>query len=115
MLSVIVPLLLIGIVVEDQAPMRAAAQDSASRQAMLWHGDWLEVRGERAGFLQVYDHRRERPGYVRPYQIRSYPMDETSVPTLKAVLEFLRDQPGSESLGIGYAALYLRAAPAGAV
>ena len=75
-------------------------------------GDWLEVRGERAGYLQVYDHRHERPGYVRPSQVRTYPLEEAGAPALHAVIDFLRDTPGAESLGIGYAALYLRAAPA---
>jgi hypothetical protein len=104
-----------AVVVEDRAPMRAAPHDVAPRQAVLWRGDWLEVRGERAGFLQVYDHRHERPGYVRAAQVRSYPLDERSAPALHALVDWLRDAAGSESLGIGCAALYLRAAPAGQV
>lgn len=108
-------LLLCAIVVEDQTALRAAPQESTPRQAVLWRGDWLEVRGERAGYLQVYDHRHERPGYVRPAQVRTYKVEEASAPALHAVLDFVRDTPGAESLGIGYAALYLRAAPAAAV
>lgn len=108
-------LLLCAIVVEDQTALRAAPQENTPRQAVLWRGDWLEVRGERAGYLQVYDHRHERPGYVRPYQVRTYPLEEGRAPALHAVLDFVRDTPGAESLGIGYAALYLRAAPAAAV
>jgi hypothetical protein len=108
-------LVVIAIVVQDQAPLRAAPQDSAPRQATLWQGEWLEVRGEKQGFVQVYDHRRERPGYVREQQLRVYRLDETSVPRLQAVVEFLRDSPGSEALGIGYAAALLRAAPASQV
>src|ERR1700722_15998415 len=87
---------------QDQTPLRAAAHDAATRQAALTAGDWLEVRGERQGYLQVYDHRRERPGYVRPSAVRSYPVDETSALRLGAVVEYLRDAPGEESLGIGY-------------
>ncbi len=108
-------LVAIALVVQDQAPLRAASQDSAPRQATLWQGEWLEVRGERQGFIQVYDHRRERPGYVREHQVRVYPLDETSVPRLQAVVEFLKDTPGSEALGIGYAATLLRVAPASQV
>jgi hypothetical protein len=100
-----------AIVITDGSSLRAAPRDTAPRQTTLWQGDWLEVRGEKQGFLQVYDHRRERPGYVRAWQVRSYPLDETSAPKLKAVIEFVRDTPGAEALGIGYAALYLRAAP----
>lgn len=108
-------LVVIALVVQDQAPLRAAPQDSAPRQATLWQGEWLEVRGERQGFIQVYDHRRERPGYVRAHQVRVYRLDETSVSRLQAVVEFLEDSSGSEALGIGYAAALLRAAPASQV
>jgi hypothetical protein len=105
----------VAIVTEDQTALRAAPHDSAPRQTALWRGDWLEVRGARTGFLQVYDHRRERPGYVRPAQVRTYALDEQSAPELRAVIGFLRDTPGAEALGIGYVALYLKAAPAGTV
>ncbi len=108
-------ILTVALVVQDQTPLRATAQDAATRQAVLWQGEWLEVRGERQGFLQVYDHRRERPGYVRENQVRVYPLDETSVPQLQAVVEFLKDTPGAEALGIGYTAALLRAAPPSAV
>jgi len=108
-------LVVIALVVQDQAPLRAAPQDSAPRQATLWQGECLEVRGERQGFLQVYDHRRERPGYVREHQVRILRLEEASVPRFQAVVEFLRDTSGSEALGIGYAAALLRAAPASQV
>ncbi|HYI03140.1 hypothetical protein [Hyalangium sp.] len=103
-------ILTLALVVQDQTPLRAAPQDAATRQATLWQGEWLEVRGERQGFLQVYDHRRERPGYVRQQQVRVYTLDEASVPRLQAVVEFLRDTSGAEALGIGYTAALLRAA-----
>jgi hypothetical protein len=70
-------------VVQDQTPLRAAPQEAATRQATLWQGEWLEVRGERQGFLQVYDHRQERPGYVRQQQVRVYTLDYVlTAPTL---------------------------------
>ena len=106
--------LLVAIVAEDPAVLRNAPRDDAPAQAALWRGDWLEVRGETAGFLKVYDHRHERPGYIRPQVVRLHRLDEASAPDLAAVVRFLRDAGGSESLGIGYAALFLRAAPAGA-
>jgi hypothetical protein len=106
--------LLVAIVAEDPAVLRNAPRDDAPAQAQLWRGDWLEVRGETAGFLKVYDHRHERPGYIRPSIVRLHRLDEASAPELAAVVRFLRDAGGAESLGIGYAALFLRAAPAGA-
>lgn len=107
--------LLVALVVQDQSPLRAAAHDNAPRPTNLTAGDWLEVRGERLGYLEVYDRRRERPGYVRPTAVRTYAVEEANAPKLGALVEYFRDAPGSESLGIGYVALYLRAAPAAAV
>jgi hypothetical protein len=106
---------LVALVVQDQTQLRATAHDNALRQTTLVPGDWLEVRGEQQGYLQVYDHRRERPGYVRPSAVRSYAIDEATAPKLGTLVEYLRDAPGEESLGIGYVALYLRAAPAKSV
>src|SRR5436305_11611867 len=102
----------VALVVQDQTALRASAHESAPRQATLAPGDWLEVRGEHQGYLQVYDHRRERPGYVRPGAVRSYVVDEAAAPKLGAIVEYLKDASGHESLGIGYVALYLRTAPA---
>ena len=104
-----------AIVVQDQIPLRAAARDSAQQQAVLWQGDALEVRGQRMDYLQVYDHRRERAGYVRASQVRQLPLQADDAGDLLAVVHFLRDTPGAEALGIGYAAAYLKAAPAAAI
>jgi hypothetical protein len=104
----------VALVADDPATLRNAPRGDAPAQATLWRGDWLEVRGERAGYLQVYDHRHERPGYIRPTQVRSYRVEAASAPELAAIVRFLRDAAGSESLGIGYAALALKVAPAGA-
>jgi hypothetical protein len=102
-----------ALVVGDAVAMRAAPEPGAPRQAVLWRGDWLEVRGHRRDFVQVYDHRRERPGFVHESLLRSYPVRAASAERLRAVVDFLRDRPGSESLGIGYLALYMKvAAPA---
>jgi len=107
--------LVAAIVTQDATPLRAAAKQSAAQETLLYGGDWLELRGERQGWLQVYDHRHERAGYVRPSQVRAFPVDESSAREVAAVIDFIRDQPGSESLGIGLVALYLRAAPSAAV
>ena len=110
------PLVLVAaIVTQDATPLRAAAKQTAAQQTMLYAGDWVELRGERQGWLQVYDHRHERPGYVRPSQVRAFPVDEKAAVELAAVIDFIRDQPGAESLGIGLVALFMRAAPASAV
>ncbi len=106
-------IVLIALVADDPAVLRNAPRDDAPAQATLWRGDWLEVRGETAGFLRVYDHRRERPGYVRPASVRVHRLEAASTAELAAIVRFLRDGVGNESLGIGYAAAALRAAPAG--
>jgi hypothetical protein len=104
-----------AIVVQDQAALRAAPKDSAQQQAVLWQGDALEVRGRRLDFVQVYDHRRERAGFVRAAQVRMLSTKPEDAPELLAVVRFLRDSSGAEALGIGYAAAYLKAAPAAAI
>jgi len=106
---------LTAIVVQDATPLRAAARDSAQQQAVLWQGDALEVRGRRLDYLQVYDHRRERAGFVRAAQVRILSLLPQDAPELLAVVRFLRDTFGAEALGIGYVAAYLKAAPAGAI
>ena len=105
----------LAIVAQDATPLRAAPSASAANHAQLWQGELLEVRGSRLDHLQVYDHRRERAGYVRASQVRVLPASEAEAPQLLAVLRFLRDTPGAESLGIAYAAGYLKAAPAGQI
>ncbi|MET3135451.1 hypothetical protein AAKU55_005761 [Oxalobacteraceae bacterium GrIS 1.11] len=105
----------LAIVTQDQAPLRAAAKDSAQQQAVLWQGDSLEIRGEKMDYLQVYDHRRERAGYIRASQVRVVSLKPVDAPELLSVLRFLRDTPGAEALGISYAAAFLKAAPAEAI
>jgi hypothetical protein len=102
----------IAIVLQDQVSLRAAPRASAQLQAQLWAGEALEVRGEKLDYVQVWDHKRERGGFVHAsflYRGKVGPDDAQSLLTL---LRFLRDSPGSESLGIGLAAAYLEAADA---
>jgi len=101
----------LAIVVQDQAALRAAPRAGATELTRLWQGDVLEVRGDHAGYLKVYDYRRERGGYLRDDAARPFEVSATAAPELLAVLRFLRETPGSEALGISYGAAYLKAAP----
>ncbi|MES2106514.1 MAG: hypothetical protein V4634_21020 [Pseudomonadota bacterium] len=106
---------LLAIVTQDQAQLRAAPRDSAQQQVVLWQGDSLEIRDEKMDYLQVYDHRRERAGYIKASQVRLVSLKPDDAPELMAVVRFLRDTPGAEALGISYAAAFLKAAPAEAI
>ena len=101
----------LAIVVQDHAALRAAPRSSSVALARLWQGDVLEIRGEHAGYLKVYDYRRERGGYLQGDTARRVELSETAAPELLAVLRFLRESPGSEALGISYGAAYLKAVP----
>ncbi|MFN7856036.1 MAG: hypothetical protein ACK5OA_05570, partial [Acidovorax sp.] len=101
-----------AIVVQDQASLRATPRDGAQQHASLWQGEVLEVRGERLDYLQVWDHKRERGGFIRASDVRRMALTEAQGPALLAVMRFVQDTPGSEALGIGLAAAYLQAAPA---
>jgi hypothetical protein len=102
----------LAIITHDQTPLRAAARSSAQQQAVLWQGEVVEVRGERLDYLQVYDHKRERGGFVHVSQVRRTGLAAAEAPELLAVIRFIRDTPGAEALGIGLTAAYLKAAPA---
>jgi hypothetical protein len=99
-----------AIVVRDQAALRAAPRDSARAQAALWQGEIVEVRAERLDYLQVYDYRRERGGFVRASQVRRLVAGDAF--ELLALLRFLREAPGSEALGIGLAMAFVQASTA---
>jgi hypothetical protein len=101
-----------AIIVQDQASLRAAPRDSAPAHTLLYQGEAVEVRGERLDYLQVYDHKRERAGFVRASQARRFLLTAEEAPALLALLRFLDGTPGAEALGIGLAAAYLEAAPA---
>nr|HPL80411.1 hypothetical protein [Burkholderiaceae bacterium] len=70
---------------------------------------------EKGDYLQVYDHRHERAGYIRATQVRRQSLKPEAAPELLSVVRFLRDTPGAESLGISYVAAFLSAAPAEAI
>jgi hypothetical protein len=105
----------LAIVIQDHAALRAAPRSGATELTRLWQGDVLEIRGEHAGYLKVYDYSRERGGYLRGDAAQPIELSETAAPELLAVLRFLRGSPGSEALGISYGAAYLKAAPSQAI
>jgi hypothetical protein len=101
----------LAVVVQDRAELLAAPRASAPQLLALWQGELLEVRGDHAGYLKVYDYPRERGGYLRSEAVRPIGLGEADAPGLLAVVRFLRDSPGSEALGISYGAAYLKAVP----
>jgi hypothetical protein len=101
----------LAIVVQDHTWLHAAPRASSTGLVALWQGDVLEIRGENAGYLRVYDYRRERGGYLRSDMVRRVGVTEADAPELLGVLRFLRESPGSEALGISYGAAYLKAVP----
>jgi hypothetical protein len=101
-----------AIVLQDRTVLRATPRDSGQEQAVLWQGETVEVRDERLDYLQIYDHRRERSGFVRASQVRRVELTPDAAPELLSVVRFLRDAAGGEALGIAFAAAYIEAAPA---
>jgi hypothetical protein len=105
----------LAIVVQDRAALRAAPRAAATELTTLGPGDVVEIRGEREGYLKVYNYRRERGGYLPAAAVRPIGVQEADAPELLAVMRFLRDTPGAEALGISYGAAYLRAVPSRAL
>ena len=104
-----------ALVMQDAVPLRSGARSVGTPLALLSQGQLLEVRGERMDYLQVYDPARERGGYVRASTVRALALTADEAPELLALVRFLKDRSGSESLGLGLSAAYLKAAPAGAI
>lgn len=104
----------VAIITHDRAAMRSAARPSATLNATLLQGEAVEVRGEKLDYLQVYDYRRERGGFIKASQVRRLSLKPEDAPELLAVVRFLRDTPNMEPLGIALATLYLQTAPAAA-
>ena len=100
-----------AIVTTDQAALRATPRDSGQQQAVLRQGEMVEIRGERMDYLQVYDHQRERAGFIRASQVRRTGLSPGEAPELLTVLGFVKDTPGQEALGMGLVAAWLKAAP----
>ncbi len=104
-----------ALVTQDGVPLRSGPRSAGAPLAVLSPGTLLELRGERMDYLQVYDPGRERGGFVRANAVRALTLAPAEAPELLALVRFLRDRPGAESLGLGLAAAYLKAAPAGTI
>jgi hypothetical protein len=102
----------LAIVIRDRTALRVAPRSTAPANALLWPGETLEVRGERLDYLQVYDYRRERGGFVLASEVQRIALRPEEAPELLAIVRFLRRVPGAEALGIGFAAAYIEATPA---
>lgn len=102
----------VAIVTRDRIPLRSEARSNARIHATLVQGEAVEVRGERLEYLQVWDYRRERGGFVRASQVRRLALTPEEAPELLAVVRFLRSSAGAEALGVALATLYLQVAPA---
>ncbi|MEJ0035944.1 MAG: hypothetical protein WDO68_07660 [Gammaproteobacteria bacterium] len=101
----------LAIVAQDQSSLRSEPRSGATELTALSQGDLVEIRGEQAEYLKVYNYRQERGGYLRREAARPLGLTENDAPELLSVLRFLRDGRGSEALGISYGAAYLKAAP----
>jgi hypothetical protein len=101
----------LAIVVQDHTSLRAAPQAAATELSVLWQGDVVELRAERADYARVYDYRHERSGFVRSDRVRLVGSSASDAPALLTIVRFLRETHGSEALGISYGAAYLKAAP----
>ncbi len=99
-----------ALIAQDHVALRNAARDSAVQQAQLWQGELVELRGERLEYVQVWDTRRERGGFVRMSQVRRVSFTPDQADALLAVLRFVKDAPASEGLTFGYGAAWLKAA-----
>lgn len=113
--TAMVPATSVGLVTRDKVALRAAPREGAASQTLLWRGEALEIRGAKGDFLQVWDHHRERGGYVRATQLMRVAGDAAEAPQLLALLGFVGEQPGAEPLGLALAAASVQALPAAAL
>lgn len=103
----------VGLVMVDQAALRAAPRETAPLHVPLWRGEAVQLRGSSSGdWVQVWDVQRERGGFVRAAQLMPLPDGVDAVPDLAAQLRLLRRMPGAEALGIGVSAALIERAPA---
>lgn len=101
-----------ALVLQDGSALRAAPKDAAPLLTPLTRGEALEVRGTQGDWLQVWDHRRERGGFVRAERLLPLTDGASALPELSAQLRLVRRQPGAEALGLGLAAAVIERAPA---
>jgi hypothetical protein len=109
------PAATVALVTRDAVTLRAAPHESAAAQTALWRGEALEIRAQRGDHVQVWDHFRERGGYVLRSQLLRVDTGEKALPGLLTLLHFVSDQPGSETLGLALAAAAIQAMPPAAI
>lgn len=97
------------LVLQEGAALRIAPKDGSPEQARLTRGEALELRGERLDWLQVWDYRRERGGFVRRSQLLQLPSDRQA---LRAQLQLALPQEGQEGLALALGSAFVQAAPA---
>lgn len=102
----------LALVMQPNVSLKSAPKDSARELAVLWQGEWVEVRDARMDYLEVYDHKRERVGFVKVTHLRQSKFHESETKEFLTLVRYLRDNNGSNSLGISLASAYLRAASA---
>ena len=105
----------VALVAHDAVTLRAAPRESAAAQTVLWRGEALEIRAERGDYVQVWNHHLERGGYVQRGQLLRVATGEKAAPELAALLRFVSEQPGSETLGFALAAAAIQALPTAAI
>lgn len=96
-----------ALVIPEQLGLRAAPRDGAPVLTPLIRGEALEVRGQQGDWLQVWDHGRERGGYVRSGALLALERDPAA---LLVQLRLARQQIGAEGLGLGLAAALIERA-----
>lgn len=100
----------VGLVMQPNVSLKSAPKDSARELAVLWQGEWVEVRDKRMDYLEVYDHKRERVGFVKVTHLRQSKFHQSETKEFLTLVRYLRDNRGSNSLGISLASAYLKAA-----
>lgn len=100
----------VGLIMQANTSLKSAPKDSARTLAVLWQGEWVEVRDERMDYLEVYDHKRERAGFVKVTHLRQSKFHQSETKEFLTLVRYLRDNRGSNSLGISLASAYLKAA-----
>jgi hypothetical protein len=104
-----------ALVLQESTPLRSGPKSGGTPLAVLAPGELLELRGERMDYAQVWVDSLERGGFVRTNALRPLTLQPAEAPELLTLVRFLRTRPGSEALGLGLAAAYLKAAPAGTI
>ncbi len=105
----------LAIVTSENSALRAAPRESSPQHVSLAQGDMLEIRGVELDYLKVYDHRRERIGFVKLSLVRQTRGTSEEASELLASLRHIRDTQGADALGVALFAAYAKVASASAL